>query len=354
MDSRYASVIDNVAGRLMDASKHVVTLMPDFFIDRIVVFEGSFDELVSVLRDVAERGGGNYIVREEISRGGNAANTASAIASIGVRVNLIVVTSELGKLLLSYFMKDLPVSLDHVKVAESESKTVALEFHYKGRKVNVMLSDPGSLKCFDLSMLSREDIESIEASNLVGVFNWNQNDCSNKLLRELRENTSKPLFLDTSDPRIAGSNKVLELVEMLKKGVVDYLSLNENEAVYYANRLGYSTDDPVKAAKYLSRELGVKNIYLHTPKITAVFPQEVIIKTIPIKPLRVTGAGDTWNAGIIAGIILGLNPLEQLVLANTMSACYLVNKEPRHCTIREILQFTHSELFKNLPTDKGR
>ncbi len=342
MDLDYASVMERIASRLMDAGKHVVTLMPDFFIDRIVVFEGDFNELVGVLRDVAERGGGNYIVREEIARGGNAANTASAIASIGVKVNLIVVTSELGKHLLLYFMKNLPVNLDHVKVTESESKTVALEFYYKGKKVNVMLSDPGSLKCFDLSMLSREDIESIEASDLVGVFNWNQNDCSNKLLRELRENTSRPLFLDTSDPRIASTSKVLELVEMLKKGIVDYLSLNENEAVYYASKLGYSIDDPLKAAKYLSRELGVKNIYLHTPRITAVFPQEVIVETIPIKPLRVTGAGDTWNAGIIAGIVLDLSPLEQLVLANTMSACYLTNKEPRHCTVKEILHFKYT------------
>ncbi len=345
MNPDYVGIIERISNRLLDASKHVVTLMPDFFIDRIVVFEGDFKEFVDVLRSVAERGGGNYIVREEIVRGGNATNTASAIASIGVKVNLIVVTSELGKLLLSYFMRDLPVNLNHVKVAGSESKTVALEFSYRGRKVNVMLSDPGSLRCFDLSMLNEEDIESIEASDIVGVFNWNQNDCSNKLLRELRENTSRPLFLDTSDPRIASSSKVLELIGMLKEGIVDYLSLNENEALYYASKLGYNVNDPVKAAKHLSRELNVRNIYLHTPKITAVFPQEVIVETMPIKPLRVTGAGDTWNAGVIAGIILGLSPLEQLVLANTMSACYLTRKEPRHCTVKEVLDFVHTRTF---------
>ena len=325
--------------RLKDLVEHRVTVMPDFFIDYIVTINVELKKFYELLNKVAQGGGGNLTVRGEIVRGGNAANIASALASLGVNVYLIVVTSRLGKVLLEYFMNGLPVNLDHVKISEQESKTIALELYFNSRKVNIMLSDPGSLKCFETSLLSDEDIRVIDQSEIIGVFNWNLNECSNNLIKELRELTSRPLFLDTSDPRVASMDRVNELLKILMNGVVDYLSLNENEIIFYANKLGYSTNDPLRAARYLYNMINVRRLYVHTPSLVAVFPDDIVVKTLEIKPIRVTGAGDTWNAGIIAGLLLNLNTRDQLILANTLAACYITRVNGKHCKLKDLIKF---------------
>ena len=325
--------------RLKDLVKHRVTVMPDFFIDYIVAINEELKEFCELLNKVAQGGGGNLTVHGEIVRGGNATNTASALASLGVNVYLIVVTSRLGKTLLEYFMDGLPVNLDHVKISERESKTVALELYFNNRKVNIMLSDPGSLKCFETSLLSDEDIRVIDQSEIIGVFNWNLNECSNNLIKELRELTSRPLLLDTGDPRVANINRVDELLRMLINGVVDYLSLNENEVIFYASKLGYSANDPLRAARYLYNMINVRRLYVHTPSLVAAFPDDIVVKTLEIKPIRVTGAGDTWNAGIIAGLLLDLNAKEQLVLANILAACYITRVDGKHCKLEDLIKF---------------
>jgi len=332
-------ILHIVLERLDRASEHSVTLMPDFFIDRIVVLEKELEEVFNLFLKVASGGGGNIIVREEIIRGGNAANTASALAALGVKVNLIVITSSLGKALLEYFMQGLPVNLNHVKTVGQESKTVALEAYYKGKKVNIMLSDPGSLECFDTTLFTEDDIRAIKETEVVGVFNWNMNKCSNKLLRELRKLVDKPLFLDTSDPRVASMDRVKELLRILSHGLIDYLSVNENEALFYARMLGYNGEDVLNAAKHLYNNISTKRLYLHTPKYTAVFPDEIVVETLRVKPVKVTGAGDTWNAGIIAGILLDLRPLEQLVLANSLAACYITRPGGKHCNLNELVEY---------------
>lgn len=325
--------------RLNRAGEHSVTLMPDFFIDRIVVLEKELEEVFDVFIRVASGGGGNIVVREEIIRGGNATNTASALAALGVKVSLVVVTSSLGRALLEYFMQGLPVNLDHVKIVDRESKTVALEVYYRGEKVNIMLSDPGGLECFDTTLLTDDDVKAIRETELIGVFNWNMNKCSNKLLRELRGLADKPLFLDTSDPRVAGMDRVRELLRILSHGIVDYLSVNENEALFYARTLGYNSEDPLNAAKYLYSNISVRKLYLHTPRYTSVFPDEVVVETPRVKPVKVTGAGDTWNAGIIVGVLLGLRPVEQLVLANILAACYITRPGGKHCSLNELVEY---------------
>jgi len=331
--------LTRIIPRLKDLVKHKVTVMPDFFIDYIVTINMELKKFYELLNKVAQGGGGNLTVRGEIVRGGNAANTASALASLGVNVYLIVVTSRLGKVLLEYFTNGLPVNLDHVKISEQESKTVALELYFNSRRVNIMLSDPGSLKCFETSLLSDEDIRVIDQSEIIGVFNWNLNECSNNLIKELRKLTSKPLFLDTSDPRVVSMDRINELLRILANGVVDYLSLNENEVMFYASKLGYNTNDPLRAARYLYNMINVRKLYVHTPSLVAVLPEDIVVKTLEVKPVRVTGAGDTWNAGIIAGLLLNLNTRDQLMLANALAACYITRVDGKHCKLEDLIKF---------------
>lgn len=336
-------LIDKVLPRLKELGRHSVSVLPDFFIDRIVVTNRGLEELLEEFRDVAERKGGNIIgVREEIIRGGNAANTASALGALGVKVYPILVTGPLGRILLGYFLGNLPVDLSYVKSWGRESMTVALETIYRGEKVNIMISDSGSLECFSIEHLEDRDFELLERVELIGFFNWAQNRCANKLLKGIREQVDTPLFLDTSDPRVVKGEQVNGLLELLKKGYVDFISLNENEALFYAQKLGYKPsknsllEEAYNAAKYVNENISVRKVFLHTTKYTSVFPSGEKANTLKIEPIRVTGAGDSWNAGIIAGIIIDLGDKEKLLLANATAACYISSIEGKHCSIEQI------------------
>ena len=349
MDYPPEKVLENLLDKLGELAGHSVSVLPDFFIDRIVVTNRVFSELVEDLRRVAERKGGNIVgVREEIIRGGNAANTASALGALGVRVYPILITGRLGRALLEYFLTGMPVDLSYVKTWGRESMTVALETIYNGERVNIMISDSGSLECFSIEHLEERDFELLERVELVGFFNWAQNKCANKLLKGIREHVKTPLFLDTSDPRIVDNRRVSELIDLLMKGYVDYLSLNENEAVFYAEKLGYKScgkrlvEEAYSAAKYLSEYLSVEKIFLHTTRYTAVFPSGEIASVFKVEPVRVTGAGDTWNAGVMAGILLGLKDYEKIVLANSVAACYITRVDGRHCGVEELREFLSS------------
>ena len=350
MKDEFKNILGDILARLRDLEKHTVTVLPDFFIDRIVVTNRNLNQLVREVKEVARRKGGNILgVREEVIRGGNAANTASALGALGVRVYPILITGALGRTLLEYFLGDLPVDLSYVKTWGRESMTVALETSYGDEKVNIMISDPGSLECFSIEHLEERDFELLGKVELIGFFNWAQNKCANKLLKGIREQVDTPILLDTSDPRVASIDKVAGLVKLLERGYVDYVSLNENEAVFYAETLGLKTGNDLtreayRAAKYLSTRLSVEKIFLHTTKYTMVFPSEEAVGTLKIEPVRVTGAGDSWNAGVIAGILLGLGDRETLLLANTVAACYITQVSGKHCNLSQLDSFLRRDL----------
>ncbi len=343
-------LLDNTVLLLLDklksAGNHSVSVLPDFFIDRIVVTNRSLQQLVQEMLRVAERKGGNILgVREEIIRGGNAANTASALGALGVRVYPILITGPLGKALLEYFLNGLPVDLSYIKTWGRESMTVALETVFNGEKVNIMISDSGSLECFSIEHLDERDLKLLSRVELIGFFNWAQNKCANKLLSGIRDHVKTSIFLDTSDPRVASSKLVEELLTLLKNGVVEYISVNENEALFYAEKLGYKPSsnrlvvEAYKAARYLSENLSVDKVFLHTTKYSAVFPSEVVVGTFKVEPVKVTGAGDTWNAGVITGILLNLNDRDKLLLANSVAACYISKPGGDHCRLSDIKDF---------------
>ncbi len=73
---------------------HVV-VMPDFFLDRVISL-GKYDvpSFTKALAEVTQRKGGSIdgIAQMDL-RGGNAVNTASALAAMGARVTPIVLVS---------------------------------------------------------------------------------------------------------------------------------------------------------------------------------------------------------------------------------------------------------------------
>jgi ribokinase len=340
--------------------KASVVLMPDFFLDNFLAYNGTLNSFISEVSRVAEQGGGNIPrTNQVIQRGGNATNTASALSTLGIKTHIILRTNPLGLTLLKHFLGK-NVDLSHVKTDGKMALTVALELKNDERKVNVMLGYPGSVADFGFNSLSKDDLSLIGTADYVCVLNWNQNLHSTELAGEVfklvkRKGRGKTFF-DSGDPS-PRKNEIKSLVrKVLMSGTIDVLSLNENEAVWYASYFNKSiagkrrekrlTDLAIEAARILRNHLKIR-LDLHTPNYTATLERkEYVVPTFRIPIRRVTGAGDTWNAADIFGEIMELPPEQRLLFANAAAAFYISTLYGRHPSVKDIVSFLKSERMK--------
>lgn len=334
-------------------------VMPDFFYDRLVSLDYSPTRFSSVIADVAGRKGGSVdgIAQMDI-RGGNAVNTASALAALGVNVTPVVCTSKLGLQLIKFYLQKYRVDLSHVKIAEKASLTTALELKTENGKANVMLRDVGSLENFGPSDLNEHDYELIENADYVCLFNWvGTKNFGTKLaetvFRRVKAAGKGKTYYDTADPT-PNKNRISELMRsVLETSCVDVLSLNENEAICYAAMLNDEIrgnqkkkrfeELAVEAARLLARHLPAR-IDLHTTVFSATFTKktEVFVPTFKVKALRATGAGDAWDAGNILGDGNALSDECRLALANAVAACYLSDLTGEHPTLQKLVKFVEA------------
>ena len=122
--------------------------------------------------------------------------------------------------------------------------------------------------------------------------------------------------------------------QLLKKGLVDIISISEVEARKYGQNKNTS-----KAIKNLANYC---RVCVHNANYSQTFLGEFKTVKVPsfnIKPLRLTGAGDSWNSGYIYGELIGLVEEEKLFLANAVAGYYISSKDASHPTVKEIIQF---------------
>ena len=333
-----------------------VVVMPDFFLDRLISLNCDVKNFYRMLGKVVKRKGGSIDGIEQVDlKGGNAVNTASALAALDVKVTIIVCTSKLGSKLIEFYLKPRKVDLSHVKIFDDASITTAIELENEKGKVNVMLRDVGALADFGPHHLNDEDFEVIENANYVCVFNWagTRNfgtELAETIFHLVKTAGKGKTYCDTADP-ITNKEKIPKLMKkVLQSKHVDILSLNENEAICYASHLSDKIKKLTKASKFddlakesariLASRLSAR-IDLHTTSFSATFIKkgETIVPTFKVPVLRVTGAGDAWNAGNILGDAHGLSDEHRLALANAVAAYYVSNPKGTHPTRKKLVQF---------------
>lgn len=332
-----------------------VVVMPDFFLDRLVSLNYNVQTFSKNLGQIARRKGGsiNGIKQTEL-RGGNAVNTASALATLGVKVTPIVCTEKLGLQLVKHYLEPLKVNLSHIKIFKKPSITTALELKTESGKVNVMLRDLGTLADFGPQDLHESDFEAIEKADYVCVFNWAGTrrfgtHLARIVFKRVKTRGNGKTYYDTADPT-PNMAKIPGLVKnVLQSKYVDVLSVNENEAVCYASQLNHKKKIvnklkldklAMESAKILASHLSAR-IDLHTTNFAVTFTKKSIT-TIPafkVPVLRATGAGDAWNAGNILGDAFGLSDSGRLALANSIAAYYISNSEGMHPTRKQLIKF---------------
>lgn len=333
-----------------------VVVMPDFFLDRLITYDGDVTEFARAVDEVAKRKGGSiHGIQQMELRGGNATNTAAALAKLGARVSPIITTSPLGFHLLKFCLEPLGVDLSHVKTQGEMALTTAFELFHKSEKVNVMISTLGSLPDFSSNSLTEEDFNALKQADYVCLFHWActrrfGTELAKEVFRYVKKDGKGRTYYDTADP-----TPNLEAVPNLMKKVllrkyIDVLSANENEAFWYASQLSEDVNllrrelKPdklaIECARILAKHLSAR-IDLHTTTFAGSFTQktEVTVPAFKVPVLRSTGAGDSWNAGNIFGDALGLPVACRLTLANAVAAHYISNPTAEHPSLPQLKEF---------------
>lgn len=333
-----------------------VVVMPDFFLDRLINLKCNIKRFSETLENVARRKGGciDGIEQTEL-RGGNAINTASALAALDVKVVPIACTSMLGLQIVKFFLEPLGVDLSHIKTSKRLSITTAMELESDNGKVNVMLRDTGALANFGRHHLDNYDFETIENADYVCVFNWAGTrrygtELAKTIFRHVKIKGKSKTYYDTADPT-PNKEKIPELVKNVLRGKdLDILSANENEAVLYASQLSHETKKLGKKLKFqeLAKESArilashiSARVDLHTTSFSATFTKkrETFAPAFKVPVLRATGAGDAWNAGNILGDAYELSDDCRLTLANAVAAYYISNPNGMHPTRKQLMKF---------------
>jgi len=333
-----------------------VVVMPDFFLDRLISLNYDVKDFSEILGNVAKRKGGSIDKVEQTElRGGNAINTASALATLDVKVTPIVCTSKFGLQLIKYYLKPLVANFSHIKIFEKLSITTAMELSTENGKVNIMLRDVGALANFGPRHLNNDDFEAIRNANYVCVFNWAGTrqfgtELAKTVFRHVKTSGKGKTYYDTADP-IPNKGKIPELVKNVLQGKhVDILSANENEAICYASQLSSKIEERRKRLKFeelakesariLASHLSAR-VDLHTTNFSATFTKkgETVVPAFKVPVLRATGAGDAWNAGNILGDAYRLSDGGRLALANAVAAYYISNPNGVHPTRKQLIKF---------------
>jgi sugar/nucleoside kinase (ribokinase family) len=364
-----ASAKDSAANLLKWLEKHKkrefrVVVMPDFFFDRFVQYPDDFDSFSKHALEVVRRKGGSMDnVRQVNFRGGNAANTAAALATLGATVFPIIETDRLGLTLLNYFLAPLSVNLDYLKTRGKASVTTALEFQQDENKVNLMLRDMGSLVNFGPKSLTSTDYKLLATADVVCVFNWagtrkHGTELAETVFRYVKMKGKGITYYDTADPT-PNKEEIPALIErVLSKDFVDILSVNENEAVQYAMCVSPKRVTTLQKKHKKLEKLALEcatllaehlcsRIDLHTTAYSATFcknkkPQ--IASSFKVEILRATGAGDSWNAGNIFADQQSLPDKARLTFANAAAAYYVSNPDAAHPTTNQLKSFLKKQL----------
>lgn len=339
---RVINKLENIDKKLLPNNN--IVLLPDFFVDHFLNF-GDFNDNMTKLKNIYNQGGGNIPgINQKINQGGNASNTALALAKLGFSSHLICRTDEFGLYLLNYFLGRNGVNLSRVKTDGKLAITTALEFGTK--HTNIMIGDVGSVINFSFNILNKEDKELISKSDLICITNWNLNKMGTELAVDalkFAKNNNVKTFFDSGDP----SSRKSEISDLINKVLtnpnLDILGLNEVELSYYSGFEIKTVDDAIKAITSLKKKINAR-IDLHATNFSCSFDEKfTIIPTLDIeKKYRSTGAGDIWNAGNIFADILKFENDERLFFANAVACFYITSLETLPPNIENIKNYITS------------
>lgn len=323
-------------------------------------FDGFVDEMISVVgersglesytpvKDMTEFAGiiaaaaGKSSLREIVvhrfDAGGCSVNLGDGLMALGVHLDCF---ATLGQPMHPAFEPFAKQCRTCVPWGSSYGRTLAFEF----ADGKFMFSAVAQLGEFNPELIGRvladgRYAKAAAEAKLIALTNWtlypHMTECWAKLQRDVYSKlTHKPwVFIDLVDPTgraDADIRAMLEVAPGFEGSARTVLGLNCNEANAMCRAWGLArcedAIEPVKAqAKVLREKLGISEVVIHAVKyaVTAnaggVYGVEGPYCAAPKKS---TGAGDRFNAGYCAGLMLGL-PTKQCLQLGCASSGFFV------------------------------
>jgi hypothetical protein len=327
---------------------------------RIVAgFDGFVDEMIQVVgerRGVGDfspmRGIGDFaawaaaaagrsslreIVIHRQDAGGCAVNLADGLAALGTRVELFATVGSPPEHAFAPVLERLAAVHP---LGDVFGRTLALEFS-DGK---LMLPAVAQLAQVDVALAERVLCQgaypaACAGAGLIAMTNWTLFPHMTAVWRLLAECvfgrlTHRPAFvIDLVDPSGRSREDIAAMLALLPRlsacGLVS-LALNLNEANVLARLLdlpGGADDQEMAAlAARLRLTIGVSEVALHGVRFAACsgFAGEACVRgPYCDKPVKLTGAGDRFNAGYGLGLLLALPAGQRLRLGAATSGCFV-------------------------------
>ncbi|MDE1828855.1 MAG: carbohydrate kinase family protein [Thaumarchaeota archaeon] len=330
--------------KLSSAKLGPVVVLNDFFLDRII----SVSDIGNFYNQIMEKinfGGSIRGIQQKDIKGGNATNVAYALARLGCTVSLITISDKAGTTLLKEtFSKFKKASL--FVIDGKPGRTTALEFQNGNNIVNIMLSDLGGNENFGPEKIGKKEQEKLGKASAVIVANWASNKKGTELAEFAFAKSKKALhLLDPADIQTRTKEFKSAIVKLGPN--LDSLCLNENECNQLLAQYSLGKISEPEETKKLVLDLAKKSslsIDLHTAAGAYWTDGKEVefVKSFPVDPMLVTGAGDAWDAANIIGYLAKLEPKERLTFANAASALYIANQDGTPPTMEEALNLART------------
>ncbi len=244
-----------------------------------------------------------------VGPGGKGCNQAIAISRLGGKVNFIskIGNDEYGKLAINNFKKD-NIDISNIIISKKHKTGVAgihIDRNTGKNAITVVRGAPASL--------TREEIDTnkIKQSKIFLTQLEVPLDVTLYCLKAAKENGLINIL--NPAPACKLSNEFFKLV--------DYFTPNETEAEYYTGIKIINETDAKKSALKLIK-MGIKNVIITLGEKGLFFSngiENIYIKSIQVKAIDTTGAGDAFNGGFTLALLKGKKIKECLEFANRVA-----------------------------------
>lgn len=356
-----ASLLDNAGSKLSDFS---AVFGFDGFVDIIArpIKTGDslkVEKLFSTIGEFGlflnERAGKSCSVELkecETKIGGNTPICANALAGLGVNVACI---GAFGYPEIHAVFKKMP---DNCEIISIENPGICTALEFTDGKVMLALNNGINSLSWE-TVKRRIGVETLISRfsncHMLGLFNWSEMPGATNIWRGILDEiiphigNNKWAVFDFSDCGRKSDDEISEVLDIVSgfgRRLKTVLSLNENEVRAVCGAMFKQKDRPLEeAGMEILKRLGSYSVVFHLHNRSIAFEPSGIsyFDTCIIEnPAVTTGAGDNFNAGLCAALLLDMSMPEALVAASMTASFYVANG--RSPQLSELISFINDKV----------